>query len=325
MESYIGIDYGGTKLLIGEADSEGNLLSYMRFETGKRNQREMEAHLLKCLKQYKEEVGWKGNIRAAGIGIVGVSDFAGGIWCSCNHEKGEDIPLAAEVSEILGIPAAIDNDVRSAATAELLWGCGNYSRDFIYINVGTGLAAGLVINGEILRGANHNAGEIGHMTVKSSSDGICACQRQGCAELTASGAGITACLRSYAERYHTVLCIPVEKEMADVKEVFRLCREGDELCKKVVEEAEGVLAEVIENLVRTSDPDTVVLGGGIMQDSWFFERVTGRLHASVMRGVKNGVRISSLNPAYAGILGAAAIGKLYLERKGKDEDNSYGK
>lgn len=317
MESYIGIDYGGTKLLIGEVDGAGKLLSCMRFETGKRNQRDIEKHLLQCLKVYKEEAPWKGDVRAAGVGIIGVSDSKRGIWRSYNHEKGEDIPLAAKISAILGIPAAIDNDVRSATTAELLWGCGDYSKDFIYVSVGTGLAAGTVIDGRILRGANQNAGEIGHTTVRGSSDRTCGCGRQGCAELTVSGVGITAGVKSYAGKYVTKLSIPAENEMVDVREVFRLCQEGDELCAKVVEEAEIVLAEVIENLVRTSDPDTVVLGGGIIQNNWFFERVVNRLHPNTMRGVKNGVRRSSLKPEWAGLIGAAAVGKLHWERNYK--------
>ena len=69
------------------------------------------------------------------------------------------------LAERLGVPAYIDNDVRSAVTAELVLGCGRYSDNFIYLNVGTGLAAGVVIDRHILRGAGHNAGEIGHMSV----------------------------------------------------------------------------------------------------------------------------------------------------------------
>ena len=79
--------------------------------------------------------------------------------------------------------------------------------------------------------------------------------------------------------------------------------------------AAAVLAEVIHNLVRTSDPDTVVLGGGIMQDAWFLEQVKGRLHPVTMRGVKNGVRISELKPEWIGVTGAAAVGKIYCEEQ----------
>jgi len=340
MESYIGIDYGGTKLLIGEVDGNGKLLSHMRFETGKREQGEVVRHLLQCLQVYKEKVLQQGQVKGAGIGIIGVSSHKTGIWHSVNHEPGEAVPLAAMVSEVLGVPAALDNDVRSGTTAELLWGCGKYSRDFIYLSVGTGLAAGMVIDGRILRGANQNAGEIGHMTVKGSAERRCACGRLGCAELSASGSGIAGSIRELLGKYpagraeaeHMAYrtrpagtrkgCadgkegyggIIAEGRAADVKEVFRLAREGEATCSRAAEEAAAVLAEVIHNLVRTSDPDTVVLGGGIMQDAWFLEQVTNRLHPVTMRGVKNGVRISELKPEWIGVTGAAAVGKIYCE------------
>lgn len=310
METYLGIDYGGTKLLIGEADEEGNQLSAMEFKTGKTSQREILQHLEYCLTEYKKNEMPDGRIKAAGIGIVGISDHKNGIWRSMNHEKGEDIPLAAIAEQILEIPVAIDNDVRSATTAELLWGCGKFSRDFVYINVGTGLAAGIVTDGKILRGANQNGGEIGHTLVRSSSSRKCVCGKTGCAELSASGSGI--------ENHLRCLEITQNKDIAGagkVKDIFLMAREGHEVCCKIEEEAEAVLAEVIENMVRTVDPDTVVLGGGVMQDEWFFRRVKARLHPVTMRGVTNGVRISSLHPSKAGVLGAAAVGKQFWERK----------
>ena len=314
METYIGIDYGGTKLLIGEVDGGGRLLSSMRFETGKKSQGEIVKHLLECLGIFKEKTSLKGRLLGAGIGIIGISDCRRGVWCSMNHEPGEDIPLASMVSEILGVPAAIDNDVRSGVTAELLWGAGKYSRDFIYLSVGTGLAAGMVVDGRIIRGANQNAGEIGHITVKSSGDGICLCGRPGCAELTASGSGISRNMKNRMGECSTRISMPKEDEPVDVREVFALARQGDCLCKKVAEEAAMVLSEVIENLVRTTDPDTVVLGGGVMQDTWFLEQVKCRLHPSTVRGVKNGIRLSDLKPAQIGVIGAAAVGKLYVQK-----------
>lgn len=319
MESYIGIDYGGTKLLIGEVDGEGRLLSSMRFETGKRNQGEIAGHLMECLKAYKEKTSFEGRVLGAGVGIIGISDYREGIWRSMNHEPGEDIPLASMVSEVLGVPAAVDNDVRSATAAELLWGCGKYSRDFIYLSVGTGLAAGMVVDGRIIRGANQNAGEIGHTTVRGSGDKICLCGRHGCAELSASGSGISGNVKDWMDGYSTELVLEKEDKPVDAREVFRLARKGDALCKKAADTAAAALAEVIGNLVRTTDPDTAVLGGGIMQDEWFFQQVKERLHPVTIRGVKNGIRLSELKPGQAGVIGAAAVGRLHWESMGNSQ------
>lgn len=303
MDSYIGIDYGGTKLLIGQVSQKGELLSSMEFPTGKKSQKEAEVYLARCLKSYKKCIKSIEEVKAAGIGIIGISNSKTGIWHSMNHERGEEIPLAATVSEILDVPTVIDNDVRSGTIAELYWGHGRYSKDFVYISVGTGLAAGFVIDGKVLRGANQNSGEIGHTTVSSSSREHCVCGRIGCAELVASGAGI-------GKRGKELL----KDENITAREVFRKAKAGNSKCLMIAEEAGTVLGEVIENLVRTSDPDTVVLGGGVMEDSWFFELVRDKLNPVTMRGVKNGVQLSSFLPSKVGVLGAAAIGKEYWER-----------
>lgn len=303
MDSYIGIDYGGTKLLIGQVNSEGKLLSAIEFPTGKKSQKEAADYLGKCLESYKKCIKSIEEVKAAGIGIIGISDNKTGIWHSIAHERGEDIPLARMVSEILEVPTAIDNDVRSGTTAELYWGHGRYSKNFVYISVGTGLAAGLVIDGKVLRGANQNSGEIGHTTVSSSPKERCVCGRVGCTELIASGTGI-------GKRGKELL----KNEKITAREVFQRAKEGNALCLAIAEEAGVVLGEVIENLVRTSDPDTVVLGGGIMEDSWFFELVKERLNPVTMRGVKNGVQLSAFSPSKVGVLGAAAVGKECWER-----------
>ena len=190
MNTYLGIDYGGTKLIIGEVREDGELLRYRRYPTGLTGQEEIAAHLLQCLDNYVAEEAPGDRVRGAGIGIVGISDYRNGIWHSVNHEEGIPIPLAQMVADRLGVPAGIDNDVRSAATAELLWGEGKNCSDFIYVNAGTGLAAGFVIDGKVLHGAHCDAGEIGHMVVDYRSSRECVCGRRGCCELTASGIGI---------------------------------------------------------------------------------------------------------------------------------------
>ena len=94
MNTYLGIDYGGTKLIIGEVREDGGLLRYRRYPTGLTGQEEIAAHLLQCLDNYVAEEAPGDRIRGVGIGIVGISDFRNGIWHSVNHEEGIPIPLA---------------------------------------------------------------------------------------------------------------------------------------------------------------------------------------------------------------------------------------
>ena len=195
--------------------------------------------------------------------------------------------MAQMAADRLGVPAGIDNDVRSAATAELLWGEGKNCSDFIYVNAGTGLAAGFVIDGKVLHGAHCDAGEIGHMVVDYRSSRECVCGRRGCCELTASGIGIHKMVK---ER-----------------------REGNDFCLSIAEEAAAVLSCTIMNLVRMSDPDMVVAGGGLMSDPWFFKRVENLLEKVTMRHVSKGFRVSGFDAAFSGVIGAAAVGCLKAE------------
>lgn len=318
MDTYLGIDYGGTKLLIGEVSEAGELLRYRKYSTGLTGQEEIAAHLIGCLEDYVREEEITGRLCGAGIGIVGISDYKSGIWRSVNHEEGVPVPLADMVSRKLGVPAGIDNDVRSAATAELLWGEGRNCPDFIYINAGTGLAAGFVIGGRVLRGAHCNAGEIGHMVADYKSGRACVCGRKGCCELTGSGIGIHKMVESRRTEAPDELLEMGKNGRYPAAAVFDMARKGDRFCLSVAEEAASVLSCTIMNLVRVSDPDLVVAGGGLMSDPWFFKLVEERLEKVTMRHVSKGFRVSGFDPAFSGVIGAAAVGCLKTENYKKE-------
>ena len=106
----------------------------------------------------------------------------------------------------------------------------------------------------------------------------------------------------------TNLHIPAEKgERVLISEVFALSQKGDPLCVALVENASEALANLIMNLVRVTDPDTVVLGGGIVSDGYIHEKILEKLHPTTMRFVTNGVVITKLNPGFIGLLGAGAV------------------
>lgn len=304
MDTYLGLDFGGTKLLIGEMEQNGKILRSKCYATGYSSQEIATAGILQSLEDYKRTVGFEGTLRAAGIGIVGTSNCDSGVWISMNHIiTGPPVPLTAMLEESLGIPCAIDNDVRSATTAELMLGKGKQSENFIYINVGTGLAAGFVSGGRIIRGANYNSGEIGHMVVDMRNRISCICGRTGCVENMLSGMGFTRQLKEYKKEEFLS-----EKGQADVVHLFEMADEGEETCVKITEYAADTLACIIMNLVRVTDPDTVILGGGVISDGWMVKKVAARLEPHTMRGVTRGVVLSSFPIREAGLIGAASLG-----------------
>lgn len=321
MKTYLGMDFGGTKLLIGEMDENGNILNSKKYPTGCTTQRQAVETLLNAARDYRDTVGFTGQVQAAGVGIVGVVDHDRGEWVSINHiVNGPPVPLAAILSEELSLPVAIDNDVRSATTAEWKLGHGKTSRNFIYLNVGTGLAAGFVVNGMILRGANNNSGEVGHMVVDIRNPYECICGRHGCAENMVSGSGFAKQAREYDLQE---VLLKERPNSADTPKLFEMADAGDERAVAITEYAADTLAGVIMNLVRVSDPDTVILGGGVVTGGWMLQKIQSRLNPSTMRGVTNGVVLSEFAPQYAGLIGAASLGiVLAQEKKGEQDEKT---
>lgn len=309
METYIGVDFGGTKLLIGEVDHNGQILSQKSYTTGYVNQHSAVDLIKSSLANYLSTVG-TGNRRprAVGIGLIGRVDTSNGQWLQIDTNRSDSINLSNEITSEFGYNCYIANDVKSATVAEQCWGYGRESDNFVYLNIGTGIAAGCVVGGKLIKGSHYNAGEVGHTQVGVHVGVKCCCGRTDCVEAIAAGVGFDSCARLLAPAYpDSILYIPTDGTRVDVRLVYDLYRKGDAFCKLLVENAATAIANLIMNLVRVTDPDTVVLGGGIISDPMMYSMIIDRLHAGTMRFVTNGVVITHLNPTHIGLLGAAAI------------------
>jgi predicted NBD/HSP70 family sugar kinase len=309
-KTYLALDLGGTKLLIGEVDEQGKILNHKRYETGYIDQVTAFSIIKTSLDDYISTIGWATGEKpvSMGVGLVGRVDNAGGIWLQMDPKRNQPTPLAKELSETYGIPCYIDNDVKSATRAEKEWGYGKQSKDFIYINIGTGIAAGFIINSNLVRGSHFNAGEVGHTNVGVNIGIKCGCGRDNCVELIAAGVGFDRSARSLKDKYTTQLTISEDENIkVDVRKVYSLYEKGDELCVRLVENAAEGIAGLIMNLVRVSDPDTVVLGGGIVSSGFIYPKVLEKLNKTTIRFVTNGVVLTQLDPAFIGLIGAAAV------------------
>lgn len=309
METYIGMDFGGTKLLIGEIDRDGHILGHKSYNTGYVNQQSAVRLIKDSLSDYLDTVGTVSDSPCAvGIGMIGRVDTAAGRWLQIDTNRSDAINLADDIRSEFGMNCFIANDVKSATVAEQCWGYGRKSDDFIYINIGTGIAAGSVVNGKVISGPHYNAGEVGHTQVGVHAGVTCCCGRTDCVEAIAAGVGFDSCARLLAPAYpDSPLYIPTDGTRVDVRLVYDLYRQGDAFCRLLVENAATAIANLIMNLVRVTDPDTVILGGGIVSDPMMFDMIKERLHAKTMRFVSNGVLLTQLDPAYIGLLGAAAV------------------
>lgn len=302
-KTYIGVDLGGTKLLLGEADRSGTLLRQAKYPSGRLTQGEAMELIRNSLDRFLAEGPACGEVQAIGVGMVGRIDSSAGIWHEIGPGRGEPVEAAKQLGDRYGLPCFVDNDVRSAARAEMLFGCG--SGHMVYINIGTGIAAGIVCGGRLLTGGHHNAGEVGHTSSGIGQRVPCECGRTDCVEMVASGIGIDRCARLLVPEYpDTRLDIPAEGRVS-AAEVFRLYGR-DPLCTVLTDNAAQAAANLIMNLVRVSDPDTVVLGGGVVSDGFLYRKILEHLNPYVLRYVTNGVVLTGLDPRYSGLLGACA-------------------
>lgn len=305
-QTYIGVDLGGTKLLIGEMDREGNLLRSQKYPSACLNQREALQLIQQGLDAFLAQSTPGHQVQAIGVGLIGRIDSDAGIWYEISPERKETVEIARILSECYGLPCFVDNDVRSATRAEMVFGNGRNSDHLVYINVGTGIAAGVVSDGRLIKGGHYNAGEVGHTTSGVEQKILCECGRLNCVESIASGLGLDHCARLLAPDYpDSCLKIPSDGSRVSVPEIFSLY-ETDPLCRLLADNAAEAVANLIMNLVRFSDPDTVVLGGGVVSDGFLFPKILERLNSQTIRYVTKGIVLTALDPRYIGLMGACS-------------------
>ncbi|UHP10255.1 ROK family protein [Listeria marthii] len=317
-ESVIGIDLGGTKILIGEVTRDGEVLNSKSYPSNTENQTKAVEVLLNVLDDYTQNIGFIAEKQiGVGVGLVGRVDYKSGVWLEIEPGKTNPTPLAEILEAKTGLPVSLGNDVVCATMAEKQFGWGRETNDFIYLNVGTGLAAGFVVDGHITQGGHFNAGEIGHAVIDIHSDVACGCGRRGCVERLASGLGIKEEALRHLKDYPTSVLAENPAELTG-KMVLHAAEQKDELAERIVDNATLQLANLIMNLVRTTDPECVILGGGVTRNEHFFQKIMDNLQSNTIRFVTKGVVRPKLEKDKVGLIGAAVIGMKLGEEGGKE-------
>ena len=207
-----------------------------------------------------------GNLEITGIGIGStgpVYPLSGEIG-DVNffpHWRGEN-PVR-DLSEIFAVQVAMENDADAAALGEAGWGAGKNKSRLLYVTVGTGIGAGLILDGQVYRGVDCAHPEIGHHVIDPSGP-HCSCGFRGCWESLAAGPAMVAWLESEAPASYA------HRDKLTAKRICELAVEGDELARRVVERETYYLGLGLANLVTLFTPDAIVLGGGLMKSANLF-------------------------------------------------------
>lgn len=235
----VGIDVGGTKCHGVVVDGSGNLLSETRYPTPHADD------LIALLASMHAELGGG----PLGVGVPGLITADGVIKASPNMRGAHDITVGPSLRRDLGVHVHVENDATASAFGEWKAGAAHGAQNALIVTLGTGIGGGLVVGGELQRGANGFAGEIGHMVVQS--DGVeCVCGRRGCWERYASGSALRMLSGGMSG-----------------EEVVEGARAGDAHCAGVIDEFARWVAVGLASLTNVLDPETIVIGGGVI-DAW---------------------------------------------------------
>jgi len=265
----LGIDIGGTKTAVLVGDSLGRTLKRVEFPTRPR-QNPPEAVIDRCFQSARRWMG-KGGIPVIGISCGGPQDSARGIIFEAPHLPGwSDVEIVRLVEERFGLPARLENDANAGALAEWRFGAGRGTQNFIFITMGTGFGAGLILGGRLHRGATDQAGEIGHVRLRRR--GPRHFGKTGSIDALCSGPGLARLcgnqIRKLAprKRKHVAGSLggkPIEKITG--KDVARAALGGNEFAISVVRQYGRLVGEAIAVLVDILNPEKVALGGMAMR------------------------------------------------------------
>ena len=244
----IGVDIGGSSATAVALSPGGEVLNRYRVNSRVEGGRQVVASALAAIGSFDLQ-----DCAAVGIGVPGLVDSeTGHVSMAVNLGIGaRPYPLAAEIGAALGFPVTIENDVRAAALGayEGLRLAGDPPESLVMISIGTGISAGVVVKGELLRGAHGMAGEIGHVVVDESA-ALCRCGQRGCLEAVAAGPAIA---RAW----------PKGLEGTAATALFTAAAAGDPAAGKVAGRIAGYLTTALTWLAAAYDTERIVLGGGV--------------------------------------------------------------
>lgn len=309
-ETYLAIDLGRSELHIGEVNAEGKILHSRRYETGYITQSTALSIIKRSLEDYIVTDGWATNIRpiAMGISLLGDANNKEGIWQQTNSQSSPPIALAQILQHVYGIACYIENNIKGITKAIRLWGNGQQADNFIYINIGTSIEAQFVVERLMKPSMHFGIKDVKHMDVGIDIGIKCSCGRHNCVEYIAGEVGFDKSARLLSHTYSTNLYIPEdEKVKVDVKEIFFLSQQGDELCIQLVENAVNGITSLIKNLIRICNPEKVILGGSIMSTDFIFPKILKKLNKTNLRLDIQNIILSQFNSEDAGLIGAAAV------------------
>jgi predicted NBD/HSP70 family sugar kinase len=280
-------------------------------------------HIGDCLERLRQRhPGLEDSLLGAGISLPGQVDPVRGVDVFAPNWGWHEVPLMAALEAAVPVHVRIDNPLMALATGELWFGAGRRFRQFVAVNLGTGVGAGIIVDGQLLRGRGNSAGEWGHTTL--IWDGrACRCGRSGCIEAYVGVEGIRATLAEIAPG-HELLDVPHHRDF--IERLMRAEAAGDDAAREALMRTGDYLAAGIGNLVNLLNPEHVSVLGWITRyaGSELQQRVRDRIAQECLPGPAGTVGIEFTEADGEGVsLGMAVLAlEAFLERIGLPSPSS---
>ena len=312
MRYVVGIDIGGTNIVVGAVAEDGSEVLGLVSEPTIAEQG-ADAVLARIVRLTRASMAAARGKEIAGIGIgaPGPLDTARGIVLLTPNLGWTNFPLRDRLVEALGLAATLDNDANCAIFGEWWRGAARGADHVVGLTIGTGIGGGIVLFGDIYRGASDIAGEVGHMSIDAMGR-RCKCGNYGCLEAYASGPAIAArAVEGIQAGAETSLPTYVNGDLSKVTAqlVYEAAHDGDDYALEVVKDTARFLGAGVANIVNVFNPEIVVICGGVTLAG---DRLFVPLRSEVKRrAFKPAVDVCRIVPGEltgtAGVYGAAAV------------------
>jgi len=303
--AWVGVDIGGTKTAIVVSIAPPEMLARIEFPTRPADGpadavRQIKESIHRLIDQFALQAG-----RLAGIGVScggPLNQSTGVIQAPPNLATWVDVPIVSILEKEFATPCRLENDANAGAVAEHRFGAGKGASDIVFLTMGTGLGAGIISDGRLLKGASGQAGEIGH--VRLTASGPVGYNKAGSVEGWASGGGVAqVAAREVAAAIgngqRTALARILEiNGVVTAKDVTEAAQQGDELAQHIIHDTGNRLGEAIAILVNLFNPERVVVGGLAMRMG---EMLLAPARETVLReALPESARICKIVPAALG-------------------------
>lgn len=307
----LGIDVGGTNTALGFIDRSGQCMLTSSIPTNSSEPASMlVARLQAVISDLYKEISKSCELKGIGIGAPNANYYRGTVENPPNLQWGEKVNLVELFKKYYDLPIVITNDANAAAIGEMKFGAAKEMKNFIVITLGTGLGSGIVVNGDLLYGADGFAGEIGH-TIVYPKGRQCGCGKRGCLETYVSATGLCRTVTEMlAERRDESELREVSFNTLTSKMIFEAAERSDRIALDAFDYTGSLLGMKLSDSVAHLEPEAIILFGGLASaGDLIFSPARKSLEENLFPIFRGKVKLlpSAIPEGCAAVLGAGAL------------------